>query len=106
MFGWLKKVFGGIKRVGKATPAVVRNPGVQVGLSFLGVPPGAINMLVPMVAAVEKASKGEYSKFGRVLAEARPMLEHHGITKKSDINLAIEIALAVLEGRMKVEAEA
>jgi hypothetical protein len=101
MFGWLKKVFSGIKKVGKAAPAVVQNPGVRVGLSFLGVPPDAIDVMIQVVKAVEKPDSSDFSKFGRAYIAAKPILKRYGITKRSDIKLIIEVALAIFEGRME-----
>lgn len=97
---FLKKIGGGVKKV---APAVVTNPGFQIGLTFLGVPPGAIQVAIPIVQSLQAAKSRKFKKAYKQIA---PILQNeYGIMKRSDINYVIETALAVIEGRVKIEED-
>jgi hypothetical protein len=100
---FFKKVGGIFKKAGSVAPAVVTHPGFRVGLTFLGVPGVAINAIIP---AVQAAQATRFRKFKKAYKLAAPILQRQfGIMKESDINYAIETALGVLEGRIKIYEE-
>lgn len=94
--GFIKKIPGGIWKGAKKAPAVLSNPGVATTLALFGVPAGAIAAVVPIAKALESV---RFRKFSKAYKQAKPVLEKYGITRRSDINMIIEIALALAEGR-------
>lgn len=105
--GFLSKVGGAFKKVGKGALWGIKRPEARIAVSFI---PGAapvkevIKAVIPVVVALDSKKLSNTQKMNKALKDLKPLLyTEFNIKKGSETRFLIELAIQMLRGGISLD---